>query len=85
MTQSIKILFFAALADKLDCQNEVLELPSSITSVKQLRAALTQRGGDWLALDDSSIRCAVNQDIVSMEQTIVAGDEIAFFPPVTGG
>lgn len=85
MHHTITILFFAALADSLDCQKEELLLPNNVTTAKELQTFLSSRKSNWLALEDTNIRCAVNQDIVKMDHPIKAGDEIAFFPPVTGG
>lgn len=85
MPQTINILFFAALADALNCKNQQLELPENVSTVNELLSYLTHRKDKWLALEDSNIRCAVNQDIVKMDHPIQSGDEVAFFPPVTGG
>jgi molybdopterin synthase sulfur carrier subunit len=52
-----------------------------------LRAALVERGGAWAQelAAVRPIRAAVNQEMASGETPVADGDEVAFFPPVTGG
>ena len=83
---SVRILYFAHLRETLGCGSEQLELPAGTTSVGALRAHLAQRGEPWSVLaTTTNLRAAVNQTMVGMEATVAAGDEVAFFPPVTGG
>lgn len=83
----VKVLFFAALREQLGTAGEDLELPAGVGSVAALRSYLRQRGGAWeLALADGKlVRTAVNQDMAPPTASLKAGDEVAFFPPVTGG
>jgi len=83
----VKVLFFAALREQLGTAGEEIELPSSVGTVAALRGYLRGRGGAWeLALADGKlVRMAVNQDMAQPSAAIKAGDEVAFFPPVTGG
>lgn len=82
----IRILYFANLRETLGVGAEELALPAGITTVGALRAHLAERGGSWTALVSSrSLRQAVNQAMVDAEAALGDGDEIAFFPPVTGG
>jgi molybdopterin synthase sulfur carrier subunit len=83
----VKVLYFAALREQLGTSGEDLELPSGIDTVAQLRSHLTSRGGAWQAAlaGGKLVRMAVNQDIATPSAAIKAGDEVAFFPPVTGG
>jgi molybdopterin synthase sulfur carrier subunit len=83
----IKVLFFAALREQLGTGAEELELPSSVTTVAALRDHLMQRGGPFGKVfgGKALVRVAVNQDMVQPGARIQAGDEVAFFPPVTGG
>jgi molybdopterin synthase sulfur carrier subunit len=83
----VKVLFFAALREQLGTSAEELELPSGVSTVAGLRALLMQRGGAWkdVLADKKLVRVAVNQDMVQQGAAIKAGDEVAFFPPVTGG
>lgn len=83
---SVKILYFASLREALGRSEESLELPTGMTTVGQLRDFLCARGEDWQALaPGKSVRAAVNQDLAQASAPIKAGDEVAFFPPVTGG
>jgi molybdopterin synthase sulfur carrier subunit len=83
----VKVLFFAALREQLGASSEEMELPSGVTTVAGLRAHLVQRGGPYEKAfgGKALVRTAVNQDMVQPTARIKAGDEIAFFPPVTGG
>ncbi len=81
----IKVLFFAQTRELVGIdQLEVGE--QSLTDVESLRAQLAQRAGKWpLALESGKLLAAVNQTIVSFDTLLHDGDEVAFFPPVTGG
>jgi molybdopterin synthase sulfur carrier subunit len=83
----VKVLFFASLREQLGRAAEELELPASVSTVAGLRAHLMARGGAWgTALADARrLRAAVNQDMAAPDAALRAGDEVAFFPPVTGG
>ena len=83
----VKVLFFAGLREQLGTSAEELELPSGVATVAALRSHLLERGERWRsALGESKlVRTAVNQDMVPATARIKAGDEVAFFPPVTGG
>jgi sulfur-carrier protein len=83
----VKVLYFAALREQLGTPGEEIELPAGVGTVAALRSHLRGRGGAWeLALADAKlIRMAVNQDMAPPSTAIRAGDEVAFFPPVTGG
>jgi len=80
----INILFFAQVRELIGTDR--LELPAEYASVEELRTALSLRGDRWaLALEPGKLLSAVNQTLVSPEHPLRAGDEVAFFPPVTGG
>ncbi len=83
----VKLLYFASLREQLGTPGEELELPRDVTTVGGLRAHLKARGGVFeKALSEKSpVRVAVNQDMAQQGAPIKAGDEVAFFPPVTGG
>jgi len=83
----VKVLFFAALREQLGTSGEDIELPSSVATVAALRTHLISRGGAWQAAlaEGKLVRMAVNQDMAKPAAAIKAGDEVAFFPPVTGG
>jgi molybdopterin synthase sulfur carrier subunit len=83
----VRVLFFASLREQTGRAVEEIELPAGAATVGGLRAHLMARGGAWAtALADSRrLRAAVNQDMAAPEAALRAGDEVAFFPPVTGG
>ena len=83
----VKLLFFAALREQLGRPAEEVELPANVNTVTALRDHLRARGGAWATVfaPNRAVRAAVNQDMVQAEARIKAGDEVAFFPPVTGG
>jgi molybdopterin synthase sulfur carrier subunit len=83
----VKVLFFAALREQLGNSSEDIELPSGVATVAALRSHLVSRGGAWQSAlaEGKLVRMAVNQDMAKPSTAIKAGDEVAFFPPVTGG
>ena len=83
----VTILFFAALREQLGNSREDVELPAGVKTVDALRKHLQARGGayDKAFSGKALVRCAVNQSMVQGGGAIKAGDEVAFFPPVTGG
>lgn len=83
----IRLLFFAGLREQLGTAGEELELPQGVSTVGALRAHLRGRGPAWQAAlaDGKLLRTAVNQNMASAETKLAPGDEVAFFPPVTGG
>jgi molybdopterin synthase sulfur carrier subunit len=83
----LKILYLARLREDLGKGEESLDLPGEVATVALLRAHLMARGGAWQRVlgDNRSLRAAVNQEMAQPETPIKPGDEVAFFPPVTGG
>ena len=83
----VRILYFASIREKLGRDSEEIDLPAGVASIAALRTHLRARGGAWAeALADTRLlRTAVNQDMAQAAASIKAGDEVAFFPPVTGG
>jgi len=83
----VRLLFFASLREQLGTSGEELDLPSEVTTVAALREHLMQRGGAYGKAfgGKALVRAAVNQDMVQPSTRLKAGDEVAFFPPVTGG
>ncbi len=82
----IKILYFAGLREALGISGEELALPPGVNDVALLRAHLAERGEAWSALAATrNLRTAVNQRLAGAAATLADGDEVAFFPPVTGG
>ena len=83
----MKLLYFAWLRARIGCAEEEVDLPTGIRDVAGLLGWLQSRGGTYAeALRDLSVvRVAVNRDYVGREHPIREGDEVAIFPPVTGG
>ena len=81
----IKVLFFARLKDQLECDQ--LEVnPQHLETVDQLVSQLSEQGEAWqTSLRAPQILVAVNQNMAQFNSPIKDGDEVAFFPPVTGG
>jgi molybdopterin synthase sulfur carrier subunit len=83
---TIKVLYFAGLREALGCSGEAVEASADMATVGGLRACLAARGEPWSALATTkNLRAAVNQAMVGMDAAVRDGDEVAFFPPVTGG
>ena len=83
----ITVLYFARLREALGKSSEQVALPASVRDLEGLRALLVARGGAWeqeLA-PSKPVRAAVNQAMAVGDVQIADGDEVAFFPPVTGG
>ncbi|MGL4723315.1 MAG: molybdopterin synthase sulfur carrier subunit [Scandinavium sp.] len=80
----IKVLFFAQVRELVG--TDALQLDSNAETVEQLRQQLAAKGDRWaLALEEGKLLSAVNQTLVESSHPIADGDEVAFFPPVTGG
>ena len=84
---TIKLLFFAGLREAVGASGEALVLPPGVADVAALRAHLAARGGVWAEhfAPARNLRAAVNQNMAGLAAAVRAGDEVAFFPPVTGG
>lgn len=83
----VKLLYFARLREDLGTGAEEIALPQDVTTVAALRTHLQSRGGAWASAlaQGKAVRVAVNQTMVQNTSSIGPDDEIAFFPPVTGG
>ena len=83
----IKILYFAGLREQLGKPGEELDVSPGVTTVAGLRTLLTARGGAWQTAlaQGKALRVAVNQEVAQPTTPVKPGDEVAFFPPVTGG
>ena len=84
---SVRILYFASLREDMGIAQELIDLPAGACDVKGLRARLVARGGASAAAlgRGKAVRVSVNQDLARDDTPVKAGDEVAFFPPVTGG
>jgi molybdopterin synthase sulfur carrier subunit len=83
----LHLRFFASIREGLGVAHEDIEIPSTVKSIGDLRKHLFARGGSWSTVlsHDKVLRCALNQQMVSVDTPLVDGAEVAFFPPVTGG
>lgn len=80
----IKVLFFAQTRELVGVDSVTVEA-DQITA-EALRQQLCGKGEQWAqALQSGKLLVAVNQDMVKMDTVLKSGDEVAFFPPVTGG
>lgn len=81
----IRLLFFASVRDRLGRAEETLEAPPE--TIGALREQLAARGETWHSVfgPDQRLLAAVNQDMANPETRLNDGDEVGFFPPVTGG
>lgn len=82
----IHLRYFASLREQVDLDAEDLE-ESAGGTVAEIRAYLRERGEPWSQAlnEDRRILAAVNQEMARPDTTVANGDEVAFFPPVTGG
>ena len=83
----IKILYFASLREQLGTGSEELELTPELNDMNTLATFLSSRGERWTQVfgNDQTVMMAVNQEAAKGDAPIADGDEVAFFPPVTGG
>jgi molybdopterin synthase sulfur carrier subunit len=83
----VTLLYFANLRESLACSREQLALPASTSTVSALIDQLRARGERWsdAFAPGKNFRVAVNQRMADVATPLRPGDEIAFFPPVTGG
>jgi molybdopterin synthase sulfur carrier subunit len=83
----MKILYFASIREKIGHAEDDLDVPATVATAGDLIAWLAARGEsyDRALCDLRAVRIAVNQEHVKLDHPVRAGDEIALFPPVTGG
>ena len=83
----MKLLYFAWVRQKIGKNEETLALPPSVATIADLAAHLRGQGPGYADAfaDAALLRAARNQEHVSFDAPIGPDDEIAFFPPVTGG
>ncbi len=84
---TLRVLYFARLRERAGRAEEVLALPAGVTTVGELAAWLRDRDSAGAAAfaDLGTVRMAVNQAFAAAGTKLAPGDEVAFFPPVTGG
>jgi molybdopterin synthase sulfur carrier subunit len=83
----VTLLYFASLREKLDCAREEVALPAATATVGDIVERLRARDGLWSEAfaPGRAWRVAVNQAMADLATPLKPGDEVAFFPPVTGG
>jgi molybdopterin synthase sulfur carrier subunit len=82
----MNILYFASLREQLDTDHEQWPTLEGLLTVEDLIKQLQARGEPWhRALGNPSLIVSVNQEVVHFNHQLTANDEVAFFPPVTGG
>ncbi len=87
--RAIHLLYFAWLRERVGTAAEEIDLPADVFDVGGLVAWLRARGPGWDSAFGAGggrvVRCAVNQEFATPDAAVKPGDEVAFFPPVTGG
>jgi len=85
-TSVVTLVFLARLRDALGASQERLAIDGP-TTVGAIRESLCARGGAWAAelAPGRAVRAAVNHELATAATPVAPGDEVAFFPPVTGG
>lgn len=84
---NITILYFARIKEVVNYSSEQVLLPEGVETIISLKAWLSQRGDSWHKLFNGGgvVRAAINHELVDDLAMFDEGDEVAFFPPVTGG
>ena len=83
----LHLLYFAWLRERIGLAEEEVALPAGVATVAALLDWLRRRNSGFAAAfaPGLPVRCAVNQSFAGPDTPVAAGDEVAFFPPVTGG
>ncbi|ABI62984.1 molybdopterin converting factor subunit 1 [Granulibacter bethesdensis] len=87
MKEGLHIVYFAWLRDRIGRNEEHVPLPPGVANVGGLITWLRGRGRDYKSAlaTENRIRCAVNHEVAALDTPISPGDEVGFFPPITGG
>ena len=80
---SIKVMYFARYREVLGVDAEKLE--GAFATLDDVRKALVAKGGQHEVLSEQNLMCARNEELCKLDEPVQDGDEVAFFPPVTGG
>jgi len=85
---NLKLLFFASLREKFEFSQKEITLPKEVSTVEEFLIYMSkQSGGEWVNLFENKnmYKLAINQELSSWKDSIHEGDELAIFPPITGG
>ncbi len=87
VTATLTLVYLARLREAFGRASERVELPADVDTVAALRGWLAARGGAWAAelASGRAVRIAVNHTLADAATPVRDGDEVALFPPVTGG
>ncbi|HDS1736415.1 molybdopterin converting factor subunit 1 [Pseudomonas hunanensis] len=80
---NVEVVYFARYRELLGSDGERLQ--GEFATVEDVREALLAKGGAYQVLAEQNLMCARNQDLCRLAEPLEEGDEVAFFPPVTGG
>jgi sulfur-carrier protein len=85
--ESVKLLYFAWVRERVGKPQEDVELPATVATVGDLMAWLAKRGDEYAHAFENPkiIRAAIDRTHVRPDTAIAGAREIAFFPPMTGG
>jgi len=84
MNNKLNILYFASIRDTLGTSEESIILDEPM-NVRQIKDILLTRSGKWQIFAKDNILAAINHEMAKDEAKVKNGDELGFFPPVTGG
>ncbi len=85
---NLKLLFFASLREQFEFSQKEITLPKAVRTAEEFLLEMSkQSGGEWINLFENKMlyKVAINQELSSWKDPIHAGDELAIFPPITGG
>tara|TARA_B100001123_G_C14649757_1_gene765198 strand:- start:225 stop:476 length:252 start_codon:yes stop_codon:yes gene_type:complete len=83
----MKILYFSWVRDQIGKSSDEFDIPNEINTLSKLIIWLSEKNPKYkkILLSNNTIRFAINHEFADLENEIIATDEIAIFPPVTGG
>ena len=85
---NLKLLFFASLREQFEFSQKEISLKNQVRTAEEFLLDMSkQSGGEWVSLFENKnmYKLAINQELSSWKDAIHEGDELAIFPPITGG